>query len=282
MRNFAGIVHFVAGKGGVGKTVVAKALATHFAKFERTLLIELSEEESGEPKPALAEITEMGPNLFHTKICPDQALYEYLSLKIPPKVINILMSKSVFRALGSAMPGLADLTRLGKIWFHATSGVYKKIVVDMPSSGFVGRFLTIANVVYQAVKVGPLAKEARIINEYFVDAHNARVHLVTLLDDLVVKETIHLFKELQQLKTVSCGVIFINRVMPIDKTVVVPDTLPHLKALVCMYDARLLREMRARVQLSNNCFASFIELREKEMGEESLLDNMVARIEQGS
>lgn len=217
-------VHFIAGKGGVGKTLIAQALAHHFAGGKKTLLIELSEEEAGDEQPKLALIKEHGSKKFsHIKIFPDQTLYEYLTLKIAQKtLLDSFMSQTLFRALSSAMPGLADLTRLGKIWFHADAEhepkgeIYEKIVVDMPSSGFVARFLSIARVVSEAVRIGPLAKEAKVIKEYFEDAKNARLHVVALPQELVVNETIELIHEIKRAKGVHLGYAFMNRIFLAD------------------------------------------------------------------
>lgn len=221
-KNFQAKVHFVAGKGGVGKTVIAGALAHHFAKQYKTLLIELSEEETGDTRPKLATIKEHHSKKFsHIKFFPDQTLYEYLTLKIPQRmVLDSFMSQTLFRALGSAMPGLADLTRLGKIWFHADAEhepkgeIYQKIVVDMPSSGFVSRFLTIARVVSDAVRIGPLAKEAKLISEYFGNANNARLHIVAMLQELVVNETIELLHDIKEAKSTHVGLLLVNRIFP--------------------------------------------------------------------
>ena len=216
---FAAKVHFVAGKGGVGKTLIAQAFAHFFSQRKKTLLIEISEEEANSKQ--LASIKKLSPNLFHCRLFPDQTLYEYLTLKIPQKmVLDSLMSQTLFRALGAAMPGLADLTRLGKIWFHADAEhepkgeIFEKIVVDMPSSGFVGRFLTIARVVSDAVKIGPLAKEAKLIHDYFAKAGHARLHVVTLPQELVVNETIELINEIKDASSMHLGFIVLNRVFP--------------------------------------------------------------------
>ncbi len=100
------------------------------------------------------------------------------------------------------MPGLSDLTRFGKIWFHAdekaakSHRIFEKIVVDLPSSGYVGRFLSIASVVEDVVKIGPLAEEARSISRYFSKPQHARLHLATLLEDFVVTESIELYEHI--------------------------------------------------------------------------------------
>lgn len=229
---FSSKIHFVAGKGGVGKTLISQALATYFAENNFTLLVELSEEEAKEDHK-FSSIKEVSKNLSHVKIFPDQALYEYLSLKIPEKLVDSMLSKSLFRALGSAMPGLSDLTRLGKIWYHTKD--FERIVVDMPSSGFVSRFLSIASIVEKAVKIGPLAKEAKLIDDYLKDPAHARVHLVAIPEEMVINETLELFQELKKRPTVSLGFLLLNRVLslkpqPIDEKLY-PESAKVLSSL---------------------------------------------------
>src|SRR5580700_7465220 len=92
-------VHFLAGKGGVGKSVLSKALASYFAGYGfKTLLVELSEEESISGM-RIVNAEQQEENLWHLRIHPDQALFEYLSLKIPSqKMLNLLISKKIGRA----------------------------------------------------------------------------------------------------------------------------------------------------------------------------------------
>lgn len=260
--HFMAKVHFVAGKGGVGKTLISQALATFFAIKAKTLLVELSEEETGEERPRMATIkADVAKNLSYVRIFPDQALYEYLCLKIPSRnVLESLLSQSLFRTLCSAMPGLSDLTRLGKIWYHADEShgqkreIYEKIVVDMPSTGFVGRFLSIASVVAEAVKIGPLAKEARLIHEYFSKPNHARLHLITLPQELVVNETIELYREIKKTKGVNLGTLFINRVLKLDQEQIstfYPQAAPYplVNRIVSSFDARGKEESAQRSRL---------------------------------
>lgn len=241
-------LHFVAGKGGVGKTLISQALATYFAENSKTLLVELSEEESGEENSESFP-REVAPNLSHVKIFPDQALNEYLRLKIPQKLINSLLSKSLFRALGSAMPGLSDLTRLGKIWYHCEQ--FEKIVVDMPSSGFVSRFLSIASVVKEAVKIGPMAKEAQVMDEFLKDENLARLHLVALPEEMVVNETLELYQEVKKRASVACGYLMLNRVLDLDLKSLEVDLsrFPESAAIIESFKKRKLLEDLERRRL---------------------------------
>ena len=173
-------------------------------------------------------------------------------------MLDAIMSQNLFRAICSAMPGVSDLTRLGKVWFHADeahgekAGIYDKIVVDMPSSGFVGRFISIPHVVSKAVRIGPLAKEARLIHDYFHDGRNAKIHLVSLLEELVVNETIELYEQISSLACIQWGSLFINRILPFDATssLSLPKdfykTCPNIDGILGRSDARIMREAHDR------------------------------------
>src|SRR5438309_11742073 len=75
-------LHFVVGKGGVGKTTVAAALALTLARRgRRTLAVEM------EPGGRLAALLgrEADPHLYVLHVDGRTALAEYLSLGIPGK-----------------------------------------------------------------------------------------------------------------------------------------------------------------------------------------------------
>ena len=256
-------VHFVAGKGGVGKTLLSRAMGHFFAKHCKTLLVEISEEEVENPL-SRATIERIDNNFFCVKITPNQSLYEYLSIKIHSKfVLDNFLKHNAIRALSAAMPGLADLTRLGKIWFHADRNAYKgqeifeRIVVDMPSSGFVERFLSIASVVQNAVKVGPVAQEAQQIDAYFSDARHACLHMVTILQDLVVSETIEFFKQMRTSK-IAIGGLFVNRVLPLHNDALhrivgkIGQQAPAVVKILGLYEERAREEVRQRERLLQN------------------------------
>jgi anion-transporting ArsA/GET3 family ATPase len=253
-------IHFVAGKGGVGKTLISQALAHNFAQDEKTLLIEFSTME----KAALGPLwpRPLKKNLWYLTIDPDHTLYEYLHLKIQNKrLLDSLLGHNIIRTLGRALPGLSDLTRLGKIWFHADQrygqDIYEKIVVDLPSSGFVSRFLSIAKVVHQAVKVGPVAKEAAIMAEYFSHPEHAILHIVTIAEELIINETIELYNDLRRKNDMTLGLLFVNRMLSktLKELPTISDELvkycPHIKKLAAFYRHRLDKELMQRKRLES-------------------------------
>jgi anion-transporting ArsA/GET3 family ATPase len=231
MNIFAAKVHFIAGKGGVGRTTVAVALSQYFASLGlKTLRVDLSDNADQKPGGMTADAA----NLTHMAVAPKDAIQEYLALKIGhKKILDMFYSHSLFNALCEAAPGLSDLTRLGKIWFHADpcnesrAPIFDRVVVDMPSSGFVARFLSVAHLVQEAVKIGPMAKEAGMINDFLLKPENALVHVVALPQELVVNESLELAGELIKKSPVKMGAVWINRAFKED-----PKALEKLAASV--------------------------------------------------
>lgn len=246
-------VHFIVGKGGVGRTTIAEALAAKFSLTEKTLLVSFKKEDSLK-RHRVPVIEKISPQLFRLDFSPEEAMREYLELKIASvKVIEKLFGNSLFHALSGAAPGLSDFARMGKIWFHADpinrdkgAVQFDKIVVDMPSAGFVPRFLSIGATVKDAVKIGPLAHEALLINEYMGDSNNALVHVATLLEEIVVSETLELLDALKNESNVKTGMVFANFVRLID----IAKAEKLLKELPgdAVYITTLLRDSLARTK----------------------------------
>src|SRR5439155_1230885 len=111
-------LHFVVGKGGVGKTTVAAALALTLARRgRRTLGVEM--EPGGRLAGLLGPEVRAGLHVLH--VDGRAALEEYLNLVIPVKrlLATVLQSK-IYQYFVAAAPGLKELMTVGKIWYEAT------------------------------------------------------------------------------------------------------------------------------------------------------------------
>src|SRR5207302_5405360 len=96
-------LHFVVGKGGVGKTTVAAALALTLARRgRRTLAVEM------EPGGRLAALLgrEVDPRLYVLHVDGRAALEEYLSLVIPVKrLLATVFQSKFYQYFVAAAPG---------------------------------------------------------------------------------------------------------------------------------------------------------------------------------
>src|SRR3989442_8253471 len=104
-------VHFVVGKGGVGKTTVAAALALALARRgRRTLAVEM--DVSGRLVAVLGP--DPAPGLTVRAIDGRAALEEYLGLIIPVKrLLSTIFSSKIYQYFVAAAPGLKELMTIG-------------------------------------------------------------------------------------------------------------------------------------------------------------------------
>src|SRR5688500_4131021 len=112
----------VTGKGGVGKSTVALALALAAARSgKRTILCEVAAQEHLSKVFHRAEVgfheVEMADNLWGISIDPDASMREYVLLQLKLKPMRDLLFRSrIFSSLAAATPGLKELVTIGKIW----------------------------------------------------------------------------------------------------------------------------------------------------------------------
>jgi hypothetical protein len=188
----------VSGKGGVGKTAVAAALAIHQAHDgKRVLLAELGEKSflqhvfpgSGGVKPVTVtaglDVVRWDPNS-----CLREYMLHYLRVE---RVVDLLFANRITQALIGAAPALRELALLGKI----TSGrrgvgpdlPYDVIVVDAFATGHFKALLMAPVGMAEVVRFGPMGEQSRMIVDVCRDPAATKVVLVTLPEELPVNET---------------------------------------------------------------------------------------------
>jgi anion-transporting ArsA/GET3 family ATPase len=228
-------IQFVTGKGGVGKSLVACALARRFvAEGDHTLLVQVNARDSHAPLlriPAVKDdVAEVGGGLWTLNLHPAQAMREYALMTLKLETLyKAVFENRLTRTFLRFVPSLAELTMMGKLWFHAeerrdgggffgggasSRPRFDRIVVDLPSTGHATRLLAVARVLTEAVKVGPMADKTRQMEACFADPSRSAIHLVTLPEELPVNETLELLGVLQRERTVHVGHVIVNQVLP--------------------------------------------------------------------
>ena len=215
------------GKGGVGKTTVSAAIALAASRRgKRVLLMEIGAKERGSrlfgSQPLSFEPIEVEDNLFAIHVHPDQALEEYAVLKLRLKTLYRAVFENRFiRSFLRVIPGLNELTLLGKAWYEVTlrdgaTGRYRwdMVVVDAPATGHGIFFLKIPDVITSALTAGPMVEEARQIANLLRDRKTTMLNLVTLVEEMPVNETIELKAQLDAELDVPLGYVVANSVYP--------------------------------------------------------------------
>ncbi|WP_229400855.1 ArsA-related P-loop ATPase [Micromonospora okii] len=221
-------LHVVTGKGGTGKTSVAAALALALARDgRRTLLVEV------EGRQGIAQLFGTDPLPYEERHLADapgggevralavdaeEALLEYLDM-----FYKLGAAGRALRKLGAIdfattiAPGLRDVLLTGKVKEATTRTAgqrraYDAVVLDAPPTGRIGRFLNVTAETARLAKVGPIKTQSEGVAALLRSPMTA-VHVVTLLEEMPVQETLDAITELTQLGF-PVGRVIVNAARP--------------------------------------------------------------------
>jgi anion-transporting ArsA/GET3 family ATPase len=182
----------VTGKGGTGKTTVAAALGLAAAgRGRRTVVCEVA----GQRRvPGL-----VGGALRTTTIDPQDALEEWLSRQLPRRLVHVLVRSGAFGGFVAAAPGARELVTVTKAWelgearrWRRDAAPYDTVVLDAPASGHGLGLLRTPRTFADIARIGPIAAQARAVDEALRDRRRTAVVAVALPTELAVSETLEL------------------------------------------------------------------------------------------
>jgi len=219
-------LHVVSGKGGTGKTTVAAALALALASGgKRVLLVEV------EGRQGIAQLFDTPPlpyeerkvavatdggDVYALAIDPEDALLDYLHMFY--RLSRTGVAARTLRRVGAIefattiAPGLRDVLLTGKVKEAVVrkdakgAHVYDAVVLDAPPTGRIARFLNISHEIGGLAKVGPLKSQSDGVMAVLRSPVTA-VHLVTLLEEMPVQETIDGVTDLEAIGLPVGGVV---------------------------------------------------------------------------
>ena len=222
-------LHVVSGKGGTGKTTVAAALALSLARGgRRTLLVEVEGRQGiaqlfDTPPLPYAErkvaVAPGGGEVWALAIDPQDALLDYLET-----FYNMRRAGSALRRMGAIdfittiAPGLRDVLLTGKAVEvvrrkdKGADDAYDAVILDAPPTGRITKFLNVNSEVSGLAKAGPIRKHADLVMAVIASPQTV-VHLVTLLEEMPVQETIDGFADLHA-NSLPVGGVIVNMTRP--------------------------------------------------------------------
>jgi arsenite/tail-anchored protein-transporting ATPase len=196
----------VAGKGGVGSSTVAAAVALAAARHGADVLfISVDGRPGMGPLLGGREINDReqtmqrldgGGKIRGRTIPAEQAFGDYLELKGVGGLLRKAASSASLPMIAAATPGLEHLLVLGKIKELEKQGNADLIVVDAPPAGHAAPFLRSATGLSDVVKSGPIREQADQVAEMLTDGERCRALLVALPEETPITELIELARDL--------------------------------------------------------------------------------------
>lgn len=221
-------LHIVTGKGGTGKTTVAASMAMALAdKGKKVLLCEV------EGRQGIAQLFDVPPlpyeerkiaiglgggEVFALAIDAEAALLEYLDMFYRLGRAGKMLDRfGVIDFATTIAPGVRDVLLTGKVYEAArrkdgSDFVYDAVIMDAPPTGRITRFLNVNSEIAGLAKVGPIRRQADSIMQMMRSA-TTHVHLVTVLEEMPVQETMDGIAELTGQK-LPVGHVILNLVRP--------------------------------------------------------------------
>jgi anion-transporting ArsA/GET3 family ATPase len=203
----------------VGKTTVTAALAVMAARAGlKTLIVEVEGKSGlstafGAPELGYDEI-DLAAGVRARTLTPDQALLEYLEDHGMRRLSKRLSSSGVLDVVSTAVPGIKDILVLGKVKQLEREGPADLIVLDAPAAGHAVTFLTSARGLLDAVRVGPIRKQAEDVTELLTDPARCQVLLVTLPEETPVNEAVETEARLRERVGVRLSAVVVNSLYP--------------------------------------------------------------------
>lgn len=230
----------VTGKGGVGKTTIAAAVALAAARRgRRALVVELGQERRvaalfGVQAAAAGAETRIEQGLDCLSIDPDRALLEWLQAlggRVPGRM---LASSGTFQYFAAAAPGARELVSMMKVWrltgerSRDGSPRHDLVVLDAPATGHALGLLASPRTFGAIAGVGPIASHTRQVRALLTDPARSSYLAVALPSEMAVTEALELRDGLRAELGRGLDGVVVNALLPRRFTVAELDALEAL------------------------------------------------------
>ncbi len=237
-------LHFITGKGGVGKSTVAAALTAELCDRGEGPVLLIDVQGNGRALKLLglkdlpyhnAALPETN-GAYGCRILPRETFKQYFGLLLAlgneqstlgqitqglrGKITELLLENKIVSAFVDACPGLEPVVLLGKIHWESTEGCapesdrkWKHVIVDAPSTGHFTMLFKSTYALLDVFAGGPILKQAMSVKTFTQNANQSKVYIVATPEELPLQESIEMTSKLKSLG-LQVERYFINRAPP--------------------------------------------------------------------
>jgi anion-transporting ArsA/GET3 family ATPase len=217
-------VVILTGKGGVGKSTSAAAIALVAAQQgQKVLVIEVDAKGN---VPDFYDTHRVGfkyrrlhEGVYGLSMQPRESMHEYLSIMLHVPKFSLNPLSGFMDYASQAIPGLKEILVTGKIYYEerhqdGDQPRWDLIVVDGAPTGHVVSQLGAAGHLKTLVRSGPIHDQAERIDELLTDAGRTAVVLVTIPEEMPAMETIDLAGRFAEETGIRPFGLIINQLQP--------------------------------------------------------------------
>ncbi len=247
----------IAGKGGTGRTTLARILAKIASMSGRKVAVI-----AGTTGTHFTETHD--PLISFTSLEPGEVLISYLDQHGLSQLGKRLSSSGLASIISTAVPGIADLLVLAKIKQMEQAKVADLIIFDAPASGHFLRLIATPMGLSNIAAAGPLQKQSQEVLELIQDPARLGIAMVTIPEETPVKETIETVTQLKITSGLEPRALFINSLMPnipqiaLKKLENTPLSAPYLAGKYT--EARNQTQMASKTSITNSLKLKAIEI----------------------
>lgn len=218
----------VTGKGGVGKSALAAALALHCGRLGRkVLLLEVDPRENAHQMlglpPSGGEIVAAGDGVWLQNMKPRQALDQIVREQMRLGVLaRRILASPIYQQLCEGMPGLRQLAPIDHARRLTADGEGERnrddhfdlVILDAPATGHGLSLLDAPRLVAEVITEGPIGTLAAELARMVGDPDQCGVVVVTLAEEMPVQESVELAGALESRLGREPDLLIVNQLYP--------------------------------------------------------------------
>ncbi len=225
----------VTGKGGIGKTLSSFALAQMASAMgKRVCLVESSAHDQLAPlfgsEPIGHNLRELRPGISVINLNPQDNFRDFVIKHLGfATLFQKVFTRPIVRSFIQMMPGIAELTLLGRLYYFAELDVEDRfdiVILDGYASGHFHSLMKTPDAVLHSGMMGPVIDETQRVRAYIADPQKTAGVLVAVAEDLVVSEALDFVHKLQGETPAPLAAVMLNRTFPPLPQNLNPDAYP--------------------------------------------------------